>query len=132
RLLILGVVAAVALILSVRLGTVSLTNAQLWDALLGRGDATTATIIRQLRLPRTMQAALVGAALATSGTTFQALLRNPLAEPYILGVSSGAALGAVITVVTGLSSRFLISLPLASFGGSIVAMLLVLRIALSV
>ncbi|MEP6621330.1 MAG: iron ABC transporter permease [bacterium] len=132
RLLILTVVLGFAILLSVRIGAVSLTTRQLWDALLGQGDATTTTIIRQLRLPRTLQAALVGAALAASGTTFQALLRNPLAEPYILGVSSGAAFGAVVTVVTGLTERFVWALPFASFLGAILAMLLVLRIAFSV
>jgi iron complex transport system permease protein len=132
RLFVLTIILVIVLVLSIRLGTVSLTTRQVWDALLGTGDPTTATIVRQLRLPRTTQAALVGAALAASGTTFQALLRNPLAEPYILGVSSGSALGAVIAVVTGLSNRVVWALPLMAFIGAIVAMLLVLRIALGV
>jgi ABC-type Fe3+-siderophore transport system permease subunit len=132
RLLALGIVALFAMIVSVRIGSVSLSTRELWDALLGRGDPTVATIIRELRLPRTAQALLVGAALATSGTALQALLRNPLAEPYTLGVSSGAAVGAVITVVTGLSARFAWAAPLASFAGAVVALLLVLRIAFSV
>jgi iron complex transport system permease protein len=67
-----------------------------------------------------------------SGATFQALLRNPLAEPYILGVSSGAAVGAVLTVVTGWSVRVIWSLPLAAFAGAVLSMLLVFRIAFSV
>ena len=96
------------------------------------GDPTTITIVRELRLPRALQAALAGAALAVSGATFQALLRNPLAEPYILGVSSGAAVGAVLTVVTGWSVRFVWSLPLAAFAGAVLSMLLVFRIAFSV
>jgi iron complex transport system permease protein len=83
-------------------------------------------------LPRAIQAGLVGAALAISGATFQALLRNPLAEPYILGVSSGAAAGAVLTLVTGWSARFVWSLPLGAFVGSVLSMLLVFRIAFSV
>jgi iron complex transport system permease protein len=70
--------------------------------------------------------------LALSGATFQALLRNPLAEPYILGVSSGAAVGAVLTVVTGWSARFVWSLPLAAFAGAVLSMLLVFRIAFNV
>jgi iron complex transport system permease protein len=83
-------------------------------------------------MPRATQAALAGAALAVSGATFQALLRNPLAEPYILGVSSGAAVGAVLTVVTGLAARLVWSLPVAAFAGAILSMLLVFRIAFGV
>jgi iron complex transport system permease protein len=75
---------------------------------------------------------LVGGALAIAGATFQALLRNPLAEPYTLGVSSGAAAGAVLTVVTGWSIRTVWALPAAAFAGGAVAMLLVFRIAFSV
>ena len=100
RLVLLAVLLVVALVAAVRLGAVSLTTRALLEALAGHGDPSTVTIIRELRLPRALQAALVGAALAVSGATFQALLRNPLAEPYILGVSSGAATGAVATVVT--------------------------------
>jgi iron complex transport system permease protein len=90
------------------------------------------TIVRELRLPRAVQAALVGAALAVGGATFQALLRNPLAEPYVLGVSGGAAAGAVATVVTGWSTRTIWALPAAAFVGALLSMLLVLRIAVGV
>src|SRR6201999_1628125 len=96
------------------------------------GDASTITIVRELRLPRALQAALAGAALAVSGATFQALLRNPLAEPYLLGASRGAAVGAVLAVVTGLAVRCIWALPLASFAGAVLSMLLVFRIAFSV
>lgn len=102
------------------------------DAVAGRGDPTVVTIVRELRVPRALQAALVGAALALSGATFQALLRNPLAEPYILGVSSGAAVGAVLTVVTGVAARLVWALPVAAFAGAVLSMLLVMRIALGV
>jgi iron complex transport system permease protein len=132
RLGVLAILLVVALVAAVRLGAVSLTTPVLMDALRGHGDPSTVTIVRQLRLPRALQAALVGAALAVSGATFQALLRNPLAEPYILGVSSGAATGAVLTVVTGWSLRNVWSLPVAAFVGAILSMLLVFRIAYSV
>jgi iron complex transport system permease protein len=132
RLALLGVIAAVSLVAAVRLGAVSMTMGAMIDATLGRGDATTVAIVRELRLPRACQAALVGAALALSGATFQALLRNPLAEPYILGVSSGAAVGAVLTVVTGLAARFVWSLPLAAFAGAVLSMIVVFRIAFNV
>ena len=75
---------------------------------------------------------MVGGALALSGAVFQALLRNPLAEPYILGVSGGAAVGAVLVVVLGWSVRFAWTVPIAAFVGALVAIGLVLRIALSV
>jgi cobalamin transport system permease protein len=132
RLLFLAALVAVSLIAAIRLGAVSLSVRATIDALFGQGDPTTITIIRSLRLPRALQAALAGAALAVSGATFQALLRNPLAEPYILGVSSGAAAGAVMTVVTGLAVRYFWALPLAAFIGSVLSMLLVFRIAFSV
>jgi iron complex transport system permease protein len=132
RLLTLTALLAVALIAAVRLGAVSMSFGTLLEALMGRGDPATVTIIRELRLPRAIQAALVGGALAVSGGTFQALLRNPLAEPYILGVSSGAAAGAVLTVVTGWATRFVWALPVAAFAGAVASMLLVFRIAFNV
>jgi iron complex transport system permease protein len=67
----------------------------------------------RVRIPRIILAALVGAALAASGVVLQAILRNPLAEPYILGISSGAALGVITAVMLGLSWRFLGGSPLA-------------------
>src|SRR5882724_3273335 len=93
RLVLLGALLLLSLTTAVRLGAVAFPTRVLLDALAGHGDPATITIIRELRLPRALQAALVGAALAVSGAVFQALLRNPLAEPYILGVSSGAAAG---------------------------------------
>jgi iron complex transport system permease protein len=132
RLIVLAFLATATIIVAVRVGAVSLTTAAVLDAIRGVGDSATVTIVRELRLPRALQAALAGAALAVSGATFQALLRNPLAEPYILGVSSGAAVGAVLTVVTGWSVRFIWSLPLAAFAGAVLSMLLVFRIAFSV
>ena len=132
RLVVLAAVLAVALIGAVRLGATSLTTRAVLDAVAGRGDPTVVTIVRELRLPRAVQAALVGAALAASGATFQALLRNPLAEPYVLGVSSGAAAGAVLTIVTGLAARSVLALPAAAFVGAALSMLLVLRIAAGV
>jgi iron complex transport system permease protein len=132
RLALLSVLVAVSLVAAVRLGAISMTMSGMFDAIAGRGDPATIIIVRQLRMPRALQAALAGAALAVSGATFQALLRNPLAEPYILGVSSGAAMGAVLTVVTGWSVRVVWSLPVAAFAGAVLSMLLVFRIAYGV
>jgi iron complex transport system permease protein len=132
RLVLLTAMLAGSFVLAIRVGAVSMSVHDVVRALMARGDPDTITIVRQLRVPRAIQAALVGAALAVSGATFQALLRNPLAEPYVLGVSSGAALGAVIMVVTGWSIRFLWSLPAAAFVGAVLSMVVVFRIAFGV
>ena len=121
-----------AIAVSIRVGAVPLGFGEIVDALTGRGDAGAVTIVRDLRLPRALQAALVGAALAVSGATFQALLRNPLAEPFILGVSGGAAVGAVLTVVLGWALIGPWIMPLAAFAGAILAIVLVLQVAASV
>ena len=132
RLGVLVIGTVLALVAAVRLGAVSLSMSAVVDALAGRGDPATLIIVRELRLPRALQAALVGGALAVSGATFQALLRNPLAEPYTLGVSSGAAAGAVAMVVTGWASRLMWALPVGAFVGAVASMLLVFRIAFRV
>lgn len=132
RLALLGALALFAILVSVMVGAVPLTPAEVVDAVRGQGDPTANAIVRQLRLPRATVAALVGAALAASGATFQALLRNPLAEPYILGVSGGAAVGAVGAMVAGVTNIAGWILPAAAFLGAIGAIALVLRVAASV
>jgi iron complex transport system permease protein len=90
------------------------------------GDSTAHVILWSLRFPRTVLALLVGGGLAAAGCVFQGMLRNPLADPYTLGVSGGAALGAGIAIVTGLGS-FLGALlvPGAAFAGAMLSVLLV-------
>lgn len=129
RLVSLVLLLLVSLLLAVRLGAVSLTLEQIVAGVRGVGDESTVSIVRQLRLPRALQAALVGAALSMSGATFQALVRNPLAEPYILGVSSGAAVGAVAAIVLGVGIGGAWGVPAAAFAGAILAIALVFRIA---
>jgi len=90
----------------------------------GAGTDTERAIILSLRVPRALLAGIVGAGLSVSGAIFQALLRNPLADPYILGVSSGAAVGAIIAILMGLSTLS-IGLPLASFIGALLTILIV-------
>jgi iron complex transport system permease protein len=116
-LLVVGLVAlAVALVLGVGLGSVTIapsdTIAILAHRLLGLEIArtwtdATETIVMDLRLPRVLTAMLVGTGLAVAGTTFQGLLRNPLADPYVLGTASGAALGAAIAVLIPVRVVFL-------------------------
>lgn len=87
------------------------------------------SIVWQLRAPRVLLGALVGAGLALVGTALQAVTRNPLADPHLLGVSSGAAFGAVLVVLYLGEFAGLLSLPLAAFAGALASMLLVLAIA---
>lgn len=117
----------IAALAGLALGPVSLSPAAVWSALLGVGDANTVAIVQTLRLPRIALGVVIGAGLGMSGAALQATLRNPLAEPYLLGVSGGAAVGAVASVTLGLSSPAL--LPIAAFAGAAVAVMLVLLVA---
>lgn len=129
RIVLLAAVLVVALLAAVRLGAVPLSLRQVMDGVRGQGDATTIAIVRHLRLPRAVLAAMVGGALAASGATFQALLRNPLAEPYILGISGGAAVGAVFAIaLLGVAASGGI-VAVCALAGAVVAILLVFRIA---
>lgn len=78
-------------------------------------------IVTELRMPRTLLALMVGATLGLGGAVLQGLLRNPLAEPGLLGVSGGAALGAVIAIYFGLSTRFVLATPLLGIAGALLA-----------
>ena len=129
RIALLALAVLVAAVISVSFGASGLGPRDLWRTLAGDADPAVRTILLQLRLPRAALAALVGGALGLSGCTFQALLRNPLAEPYVLGVSGGAAVGAVSVFVTGLGVRMPWMLPLGAFLGAVAAMTLVLEVA---
>jgi len=91
-------------------------------------DLATSDIVRSLRLPRAILAFLVGGALALSGASLQALVRNPLADPFLLGLSGGAGLGAVLAIALHLAGPW--ALPLAAFAGALAAMALVYRLGL--
>lgn len=129
RYLLLAAVLALSVALAVALGPADIGPARLLAALTGSADATARAIVLDLRLPRAVLAALVGAALSLAGAVLQALLRNPLAEPYVLGVSGGAAVGAVAAVVFGWVAIGAWVLPAAAFAGAGVAIILVLRVA---
>src|SRR4029079_11221617 len=88
-----------------------------------------ALIFQEIRLPRAVLGALVGAALGLSGAALQGYLRHPLAEPSLVGVSGGAALGAVLAIHLGLSSALALALPAGGLAGAGVAMLVVLALA---
>ena len=97
-------------------------------ALIG-GDGPTALVMREIRLPRALLGAVVGASLGLSGAAMQGYLRNPLAEPGLIGVSSSAALGAVLAIQTGLAAAFAPALPLVALAGAAASVGLVLLLA---
>lgn len=130
RLGLLGFLLLATSVLSIAVGAADLTPAMVLRALTGGGGPMARTIVLDLRLPRTVLAVLVGGGLALSGAVFQALLRNPLADPYILGVSGGAAVGAVGAAVLGLAAGIGWGTPVAAFGGAVLAIALVFRIAI--
>lgn len=108
-------------------GVTTISPGEIVSALSGAGDETTATIVLTLRAPRVVLAALVGAALAMSGAALQGVLRNPLAEPYLLGVSGGAAVGAVLAFGLGVQSSGSLAIP--AFAGAIAAVVAALLVA---
>ncbi len=94
---------------------------------------TSGVILLQVRLPRVLMGFLVGGSLAAVGVTLQALLRNPLADPYVLGVSSGAALGAAVTMLLGIGTMMALLpiLPLCGFAGGLLTLVVIYRLAQS-
>jgi len=128
RLALLAAAALAAVVLAVRVGAVPLSTREVVDGVRGMGDPTTVAIVRELRLPRAILAALVGGSLAAGGAAFQALLRNPLAEPFILGVSGGAAVGAAMAIVLAgaLATSGLVSA--SALVGAVAAIVFVMRV----
>ncbi|MDJ1185580.1 FecCD family ABC transporter permease [Roseofilum casamattae] len=125
-LIAISVGLVLALALSLSIGAVSLTQGELWQALWHQGDAVNQTIIWQLRLPRVVAAVVVGAALGTSGALLQGMLRNPLATPFLLGISAGAGLIAVAMVTLGAPQGWM---PLGAWLGAVLTTILVYGLA---
>jgi iron complex transport system permease protein len=119
-------IAAAAIAISLTVGAAGLSFDRVVAALSGAGTSGERSIVLELRLPRALLAGLAGGGLAVSGATFQAMLRNPLAEPYVLGVSGGAALGAVIVTVF---TRNHVVLPFAALAGALITIVIVFTIA---
>ena len=122
-----GLLAVVAACL---LGAVPLPPARLLAALFGGGEPGDAVVVWAIRLPRAVAAFTVGAALGASGAALQGLLRNPLAEPGVLGVSAAAALGATLALYWGVAEAFAWALPVASAAGALLATALIAAVAL--
>jgi len=115
-----------SLVLSMTSGSVPIDWHALVSAMQGNGDELAARVLFDLRWPRTAAAYVTGALLALAGGLMQVLLRNPLADPYVLGVSGGAAVAALLTLLLGLSSAWLQP---AAFCGALLSMLLVFGIS---
>ncbi len=121
--LFVGILLAFVLLLGVSFGPISLDFMKILRTLFGLDGGLQdeeKILLLQLRLPRVMLAALVGAALATSGAVYQTVFRNPLADPYLLGAAAGAGLGATLAL-TGGTQSFYAALPLFAFLGGVLA-----------
>jgi len=139
-LLLLGVILIFSLFLASSFGAVTISLAEILKMILNKiaifdfpatWRAVDETIIFQIRLPRVVGGALIGAALATAGVLFQGLLRNPMADPYIIGSSAGAALGATIAMILPINLVFLGFglVPMAAFVGALTTVTLVYNLA---
>jgi iron complex transport system permease protein len=122
----LAVVALAAFALALGVGSVALDPMTVLRALAGGGDATARTIVQELRLPRALAAFATGGSLAMAGALLQVLLRNPLADPYVLGVSGGAAVGALAAMLLGAAAWLI---PVGAFAGAFVSTVLVFALA---
>jgi iron complex transport system permease protein len=123
-----------AIVLSIAVGAVFIPPADLWRVLTGQPPQTVtqaATIVLTLRLPRTALILLTGAALGTSGAAYQGLFRNPLADPYLIGVASGAGLGAMLAMSVKWPYSFagLLAVPAAAFVSALVTVFIVYALA---
>ncbi|MGE4658554.1 MAG: iron ABC transporter permease [Gammaproteobacteria bacterium] len=107
--------------ISMLIGPTALGLGDLVTAIAGEKTEMTTMIIREIRFPRAMLGLLIGATLGLAGASLQGYLRNPLAEPGVIGVSTAAALGAVLAIYTGLSSIFPLALPIMAITGSLIA-----------
>ncbi|MCO5294512.1 MAG: iron chelate uptake ABC transporter family permease subunit [Homoserinimonas sp.] len=130
--LLLSTLLLGSIVFAVTIGPANISAAEVWTSILhhlGIGESSLSVlrdgIVWQLRLPRVLTAAAVGAGLALAGVVMQAVTRNPLADPYLLGLSSGASLGAVAVLLIGVS----LLLPVAAFIGAMIALALTLLLA---
>lgn len=125
-LLLLGLFACAAIGLSIATGSLHINLAQLLAVLSGDGEPLHRTLIFELRLPRSLAAFATGGLLAVAGALMQVLLRNPLADPYVLGLSGGAAVGALSAMLAGLGSAVVSG---SAFVGAIVSAVTVFTLA---
>ncbi|MGB6117664.1 MAG: iron ABC transporter permease [Mesorhizobium sp.] len=131
RALIAGLVALVAVlfVLSLLTGPAGYGMAESLHALIAGGDEAAAIILREIRLPRALLGLLIGLSLGLSGAALQGFLRNPLAEPGIVGVSASASLGAVVVFYSGLAGSAMLALPGGALVGAVAAVLILMAIS---
>ena len=125
-LLALSVIAVLAMVCALAIGSVTIAPAELWAVLQGEGSLLHSTLIWDLRLPRTLAAFATGGLLAVAGALMQVLLRNPLADPYVLGLSGGAAVGALLAMLAGMGTLLISG---SAFAGAMLATVLVFGLA---
>lgn len=125
-LAILAVAGLIAMVMSVGIGSVAIAPADVLLVFLGEGSNLHRTLILELRLPRTLSAFATGGLLAVAGALMQVLLRNPLADPYVLGLSGGAAVGALLAMLAGLGGAVISG---SAFAGAMLATLMVFGLA---
>ena len=123
---VLVISTIVIFIISLLIGSVDISIKQLLHALWAQDDSLVSSVVLELRLPRTVVGFMVGAMLALAGALMQVLLRNPLAEPYVLGVSGGASAAVLIAMLSGLSGLWISG---SAFFGAMISMLLVFGLA---
>jgi len=126
-----GALTVLMIVLAPLIGSTHISLSRVFDPSIPFADNVDAQVFFVARLPRVLAAALVGAALATAGVVFQAMLRNPLATPFTLGVSAGSSLGAMLAILFGASATLgpLSPVPLASLGGAVLAAAIVYWLA---
>lgn len=128
-IIILSIILASLMILGICLGSVQISIKSVIEGIFRTPENTHQFIIRNIRIPRVLGSVLCGAMLGVCGVVFQAVFRNPMADPYLLGVSSGASLAVALGSLAGLSMGFLPSIPLLAFIGAMVASLIVMAIS---
>jgi len=116
----------ISLVLSISVGSASVALPELWSVLGGGGEALSRTLILELRLPRSLSAFAVGGLLAVAGALMQVLLRNPLADPYVLGLYGGAAVGALAAMLASMGGLVISG---SAFAGALASTLLVFGLA---
>lgn len=127
--LVLGLLVLAMCAGSLSVGPAEVGAGESLRALVAGGDGPLTMVMREIRLPRMILGLAIGASLGLSGAAMQGYLRNPLAEPGLIGVSASAALGAVLAIHTGLAAAFVLALPLAALAGAVVSVLLLLMLA---
>ncbi len=125
-LVVLGVIGLLSMALSISVGSASISPSDTFAVLTGSGTPIQQTVLLELRLPRTLTAFATGGLLAVAGALMQVLLRNPLADPYVLGLSGGAAVGALLAMMAGVAGAVVSG---SAFAGALLATFLVFGIA---